>query len=110
VRRHASLVPPPDLVITSCAAARSLWHRSASGWPQGYTRTPGFRQADRDGLFAGAGAMLALTYMVHFFADKFAGLRRWGFAFSFIAAGAGNGCLVWHNILSVRKPFEPWDN
>jgi hypothetical protein len=45
--------------------------------------------------------MFALAYVVHFFADEFARLRRRGFALSFISAGTFNGGLFWHNFLSV---------
>src|ERR1017187_8248190 len=40
-----------------------------------YSRAPGFRQTNRDGLFGGGRPMLAFPHMVHLLPYEFASLR-----------------------------------
>jgi len=56
-------------------------------------------ETDGDGLLCGPDAMNPLANVVHFFTNKFTGLRGGGFAFLFIALGASNGFLFGHENL-----------
>ena len=65
-----------------------------------HSGTSRFRKTDRDRLPGIRRAMFSLTDMVHFFADEFTGLRRGGFALSFVTAGPFE-CLLLRHIAFV---------
>src|ERR1700719_2520608 len=52
-----------------------------------------FRKSDRDSLFRVRRAMLSFAYVVHLFADKFAGPSARRFAFFFVSLGSFNDFL-----------------
>src|SRR3972149_1336586 len=49
------------------------------------------RQADRDGLLRGPGAVLAFANVVHLFTHELAGFCRWRLALALVAAGPLQG-------------------
>jgi hypothetical protein len=53
-----------------------------------HTRTPGFRQPNRDRLLRRSRAMLPFPDVLDLFVDELAGLRGWGFAFLLVLPGA----------------------
>jgi hypothetical protein len=57
------------------------------------------RKSDSDSLLGIGGAMLSFANVVHFFADKFAGLSAGRFAFFSVSLGAFNYFLFWHDML-----------
>ena len=76
-----------------------------------YAGAPGLRQADGDGLFGGAGAVLTLSVTLDFFVNKFAGLRRRSFTFSCIFAGLFANFFFGHRDLGLLAAIVvPWRN
>ena len=73
-----------------------------SGRAQLDSRTPRFRQADRDGLLSRASAMLALPDVVHFFANELSRLSAGRLAFPRILPGALHRFRFRH----VKPPAE----
>lgn len=67
--------------------------------PQLHSGSPGFGKPDGDRLFRVSRTMLALANMVHFFADKLAGLRRWRFPLACVFLRAIQGLFMGHSYL-----------
>src|SRR5437667_457979 len=87
------------------AALRAAEERSAGP----LVRAARLGQADRDGLFGGSRAVLAFADVVHFLADKFTGLGRWGLAFAFIPGGAFERFFLGHDDspnFGVQQPCD----
>ena len=85
----------------SCASARLFGDTPAAWGRQPHTRSTSFGQANSDGLFRGARAVLAPADVMHFFTNEFACLRAGGFCLRLAAARPCNGSLFWHN-----QPFQ----
>jgi hypothetical protein len=68
---------------------------------QFHTCPSGFRQADSDGLFRGAGAMFAFSNVLDFFADKVPGLRARRLSLPSIFASPLDGFLLRHGSLKT---------
>jgi hypothetical protein len=81
--------------------ASGLSLRSFPGAPrrgQFHASTPRLRQANGNGLLRRTRAMFPFADVFHFFADKFAGLCGWRFAFSLVFTGPFDSVLFWHSI------------
>src|SRR5437016_5505904 len=61
-----------------------------------HSRAPGLGEPNRNRLFSGPGAMLALADMVHFFADKLSSLRAGGFPLARILMSSFQSLLLGH--------------
>jgi hypothetical protein len=51
--------------------------------------------------------VLALAYVVHFFADEFTCLSRWRLSFALVAFGALQGFFLWHAAPQLVVQFWP---
>src|SRR5215467_11078616 len=84
----------PDSLLPRLARSFSL----SGGW-QFHSSPASLGKADRDSLFRGSGAMLALANVVHLLSDEFTRLRARGFALAGVFMSALKSLFFRHTLL-----------
>jgi hypothetical protein len=80
-------LPLSLLEVALCFVPDFIRGRTLSRRGQFNARPPRLRKTDSNRLLRGPSTVFARADVFDFFAHKFAGLRRWGFAFALCATG-----------------------
>jgi hypothetical protein len=96
------------LPVSAHRAAASFRRNLAfGGRTQRHASAASLGKTDGNSLPGRASAMLALANVVHFFAHKFSGLSRCGFALPSVTPGTFESLFFWHkSILLVNRLFH----